>query len=84
MFPRDFFERVANIHFCFCQGLISHDDYEILEYSIKEIKELLNKKIKDRIKWHGERLDEYLKDSSAELILINGYNDFFKTMEFKL
>lgn len=83
-FTRDFFERVANIHFCLCQGLISHDEFEILEFSINEIKERLNKKLNDRIKWHGERLDEYLKDSSAALILVNGYNDLFTTMEFTL
>ena len=83
-FTRDFLERVANIRFCFCQGLISHNDFEILEFSIKEIKELLNKKLIDRIKWHGERLDEYLKDAPAALILVNGYNDLFTTMDFTL
>jgi hypothetical protein len=83
-FTRDFFERVANIRFCFCHGLISHNDFEILEFTIKEIKELLNKKLIDRIKWHGERLDEHLKDASSALILVNGYNDLFTTMEFTL
>lgn len=83
-FTRDFFERVANIRFCFCEGLISHNDFEILEFSIKEIKELLNKKLIDRIKWHGEKLDDNLKNAPAALILVNGYNDLFTTMEFTL
>ena len=83
-FTRNFFERVANIHFCFRQGLISYNDLEILEFLIKDIKELLNKKLNDRIKWHGERLDEHLKDASAALIIVNGYNDLFTTMEFTL
>lgn len=83
-FTRDFFERVANCHFCFCRGFITYNDFEILEDLIKEIKTLLNKRLEARIKWIGDRLDEHLKNPTAALILCNGYNDLFTTMEFSV
>lgn len=83
-FTRDFFERVANCRFCFFKGFIDYNHFKILEDLINEIKTLLNKKLEDRIKWHGDRLDEHLKDATAALILCNGYNDLFTTMEFSV
>lgn len=83
-FTRDFFERVANCRFCFFKGFIEYNDFQILEDLIKEIKTLLNKKLEARIKWHGERLDEHFKDATAALILCNGYNDLFTSMEFSV
>ena len=83
-FTRDFFERVANCRFCFFKGFIEYNDFQILEDLITEIKTLLNKKLEDRIKWHGEKLDNHLKDATAALILCNGYNDLFTTMEFSV
>ena len=37
-----------------------------------------------RLIWHGARLDEYLKNASAALIMVNCCNDLFKPlgMEF--
>ena len=83
-FTRDFFERVANCRFCFFKGFIDYNHFQILEDLINEIKTLLNKKLEARIKWHGDRLDEHLKDATAALILCNGYNDLFTTMEFSV
>lgn len=83
-FTRDFFERVANCRFCFCKGFIDYNHFQILEDLIEEIKTLLNKKLEARVKWLGDRLDEHLKDATAALILCNGYNDLFTTMEFSV
>lgn len=83
-FTRDFFERVANCRFCFFKGFIDYNHFEILEELINEIKTLLKKKLEARIKWHGDRLDEYLKGANAALILCNGYNDLFTSMEFNV
>lgn len=83
-FTRDFFERVANCRFCFFKGFIEYNDFQILEDLIEEIKTLLKKKLEARIKWHGDRLDEHLKGATAALILCNGYNDLFTSMEFSV
>ena len=81
---RDFIERRGAIHFAYNSGILEPEGLLILSDMSKEILKKLNEKLNDRLKWHGSRLDEYLGNVPADLVMVNCCNDLFKPlgMEF--
>lgn len=81
---RDFLERRGALHFAYNSGILETEGLLILSDMSKEILKKLNEKLNDRLKWHGSRLDEYLGNVPADLVMVNCCNDLFKClgMEF--
>lgn len=82
---RDFLYRRGALYFAYEIGILEPEDLLILSDMAKEIFKKLNEKLNDRLKWHGERLDEHLGNVPAALVLVNCCNDLLKPlgMEFK-
>ena len=82
---RDFIERCGAFHFARIYNFFEFEDIDNLWDLQKEILKKLNEKLNDRLKWHGARLDEYLGNVPAALVMVNCCNDLFKPlgMEFK-
>lgn len=81
---RDFLERRGALHFAYNNGILEPEGLLILSDMSKEILKKLNEKLNDRLKWHGARLDEYLGNVTADLVMVNCCNDLLKPigMEF--
>ena len=80
---RDCLDRRAALHFAFVNGILDHEEFSILSDWAKDVLKKLNEKLNDRLKWHGERLDEHLGNVPAELIMVNLLNDLFKPLEME-
>lgn len=81
---RDCLERRAALHFAFENGILDHEEFSLLSDWSKEVLKKLNEKLNYRLKWHGDRLDEYLGNASSYLVMVNCCNDLLKPigMEF--
>lgn len=82
---RDFLERRGALHFAFENGILDNDEFSILSDLSNEILKKLNEILNNRLKWHGERLDEHLgMNVPAALVMVNCCNDIFQPlgMEF--
>ena len=81
---RDFIERCGAFHFAYKWGILDSEYFLILSDMSREILKKLNEKLNDRLKWHGERLDENLGNVPAALVMVNCCNDLFNPlgMEF--
>lgn len=81
---RDCLDRRSALHFSFVNGILDHEEFSILSDWANDVLKKLNERLNYRLIWHGARLDEYLKNASAALIMVNCCNDLFKPigMEF--
>jgi hypothetical protein len=76
----DFLERRGALNFAYNSGILEPEGLLILSDMSKEILKKLNEKLNDRLKWHGDRLDEHLGNVTANLVMVNCCNDLLKPL----